>query len=68
MSIVNKPNRNFDNETKTHIPYSVLMSGSMESSIERFRKPKKLADKKVKRKKQESVIEKDTKSFKKWFM
>ena len=67
MSVVNKPNRNFDNETKTHIPYSVLMSGSMESSIERFRKPKKLVEKKARKIKPEKSIEKDTRAFKKWF-
>ena len=68
MSVVNKPNRNFDNETKTHIPYSVLMSGSMESSIERFRKPKKLVEKKARKTNPEKTIEKDTKAFKKWFI
>jgi hypothetical protein len=68
MSVVNKPNRNFDNETKTHIPYSVLMSGSMESSIERFRKPKKLVEKKTKKAKREKTIEKDTRAFKNWFI
>jgi hypothetical protein len=68
MSVVNKPNRNFDNETKTHIPYSVLMSGSMESSIERFRKPKKLVEKKARKTKPEKSIEQDTKAFKKWFI
>jgi len=68
MSVVNKPNRNFDNETKTHIPYSVLMSGSMESSIERFRKPKKLVEKKARKTKPEKSIERDTKAFKKWFI
>ena len=27
MSVVNRPNKNFDNETKEHIPYSVMMTG-----------------------------------------
>jgi hypothetical protein len=44
------------------------MSGSMESSIERFRKPKKLVEKKAKNVKQEKTIQKDTKAFKKWFI
>ncbi len=68
MNVVHKPNLNFDNETKTHVPYSVLMSGSMESSIERFRKPKKLVEKKTKKSKPEKTIQKDTKAFKKWFI
>ena len=68
MSAVHRPNMNFDNETKTHIPYSVLMSGSMESSIERFRKPKKLVEKKAKKSKTEKTIQKDTRAFKKWFI
>jgi hypothetical protein len=68
MSVVHKPNLNFDKETKTHVPYSVLMSGSMESSIERFRKPKKLVEKKTKKAKREKTIEKDTRAFKKWFI
>jgi hypothetical protein len=68
MSVVHKPNLNFDKETKTHVPYSVLMSGSMESSIERFRKPKKLVEKKTKKSKPEKTIQKDTKAFKKWFI
>jgi hypothetical protein len=44
------------------------MSGSMESSIERFRKPKKLVEKKTKKAKPEKTIEKDTRAFKKWFI
>jgi hypothetical protein len=44
------------------------MSGSMESSIERFRKPKKLVEKKAKKTKPEKTIQKDTKAFKKWFI
>jgi hypothetical protein len=44
------------------------MSGSMESSIEIFRKPKKLVEKKAKKAKREKIIEKDTRAFKKWFI
>jgi hypothetical protein len=44
------------------------MSGSMESSIERFRKPKKLVEKKARKTKPEKSIEKDTRAFKKWFI
>ena len=66
MSVVHKPNRNFDNETKVHIPYSVMMTGSLQSAYERFRNPKKVTEK-VKKTKREKVIEKDTKAFTKWF-
>jgi hypothetical protein len=50
MSVVHKPNRNFDNETKVHVPYSVMMTGSLQSAYERFRNPKKVTEK-VKKKK-----------------
>jgi hypothetical protein len=40
----------------------------MESSIERFRKPKKLVEKKARKTKPEKSIERDTKAFKKWFI
>lgn len=66
MSAVNRPNMNFDNETMEHIPYSNIVKGQLQSSYEKFRRPKTLPDKKKKAKKQ-VVIEKDPKSFKKWF-
>ena len=66
MSAVHKPNMNFDNETRVHVPYSEIMKGNLLSSYEKFRRPKALPDKKKKVKK-EIVIQKDPKSFNKWF-
>jgi|688.fasta_scaffold1275605_3 hypothetical protein len=67
MSIVNQPNRNFDNETKEHVPYSVMMTGSLQSAYERFRKPKVVTEKVKKEKKKKVVTQPDAKSMKKWF-
>ncbi len=67
MSAVNKPNMNFDNEKKTHIPYQEVAKGSFRSSYENFMRPKKAsAVKKEKRKKDSNVVT-DAKTFKKWF-
>jgi hypothetical protein len=66
MSIVHKPNLNFDNETKTHIPYSEIVRGQLKSSYEKFREPKLIQTKK-KKVKREVAIEKDPRSFNKWF-
>lgn len=63
---LSKPNMNFDNETMVHTPYSEIVKGNLLSSYEKFRRPKTLPDKKKKVKK-EVVIEKDPKSFNKWF-
>jgi len=68
MSAVNRPNMNFDNEHKVHVPYSKIMSGELKSAYERFRKPKsgKAAPRKTKvTKNTESVA--DATIFKKWF-
>jgi len=68
MSAVNRPNMNFDNEHKVHVPYSKIMSGSMQSAYERFRKPKsgKPTQRKIKvTKNTESSA--DVATFKKWF-
>jgi hypothetical protein len=43
-----------------------MMTGSLQSAYERFRNPKKVTEK-VKKTKREKVIEKDAKSFAKWF-
>jgi hypothetical protein len=51
MSAVHRPNRNFENETREHIPYSVMMTGSLQSAYERFRTPKKVTEKPKKKKK-----------------
>lgn len=66
MSAVNRPNMNFDNETMEHTSYSEIVNGQLKSSYEKFRRPKALPDKKKKVKK-EIVIQKDPKSFNKWF-
>jgi hypothetical protein len=66
MSAVNRPNKNFDNETMVHTSYSEIVKGQLKSSYDKFRSPKSLPDKKKKVKKQ-VVIQKDPKSFKKWF-
>jgi hypothetical protein len=68
MSAVHKPNRNFDNETKEHIPYSVMMTGSLQSAYERFRKPKIITEKVKKEKKKKETTTSNTKTFKKWFI
>lgn len=68
MSAVNRPNMNFDNEHKVHVPYSKIMAGELKSAYERFRKPKsgKAATRKTKvTKNTESVA--DATIFKKWF-
>ena len=67
MSIVHKPNMNFDNETMVHVPYTVVLQGTFQSAYDRFRRPKPAtAEKKIKTKK-ESDIQKDTTAYNKWF-
>lgn len=67
MSAVNKPNMNFDNETKVHIPYSEIMKGSLESAYDKFMRPKNAVSVKKSKQRKEIVIEKDPKTFNKWF-
>lgn len=50
MSVVHRPNKNFDNEKKTHTPYSEIVKGQLKSSYEKFREAKTLPDKKKKKK------------------
>lgn len=50
MSAVDRPNKNFDNETKTHTPYSEVMQGRLQSAYEQFRRPKQVTDKNKKKK------------------
>ncbi len=66
MSAVNKPNRNFYNETMTHTPYKEVVSGSMKSLYDKFMTPKdgKARAKKIKTTTTESV---KTKVFNTWF-
>ena len=67
MSIVHKPNMNFDNETMVHVPYQVVLQGTFQSAYDKFRRPKSAtAEKKIKTKK-ESDIQKDTTAYNKWF-
>jgi hypothetical protein len=67
MSAVHKPNMNFDNEKKTHTPYREVAKASMRSAYEEFMRPKKAtAVKKEKRKKDSNVVT-DAKTFRKWF-
>lgn len=64
MSVVHTPNRNFDNETKTHTPYSEIVKGQLKSSYEKFREPKQLPDKKKKKK---ALPEPVRTTMNKWF-
>lgn len=68
MSAVNRPNMNFDNEHKVHVPYSKIMAGELKSAYERFRKPKsgKAAPRKTKVTKNTESVANAT-IFKKWF-
>jgi hypothetical protein len=67
MSAVHQPNLNFDNEKRTHTPYREVVRHSMQSKYEEFMRPKKMvAAKKEKRKKDSNVVT-DAKTFRKWF-
>lgn len=67
MSAVHRPNMNFDNETKVHVPYSEIMKGSLESAYDKFMRPKKASVAKKPKKQREIEIQKDSKTFNKWF-
>ncbi len=67
MSAVHRPNKNFDNETKVHIPYSEIVKGSLESAYDRFMRPKKATNQKKVKARKEIEIQKDSKTFNKWF-
>ena len=58
-----RPNLNFDNEKKTHIPYSEIMRGKLKSSYETMKQPTntKQPDSRI------STINNSSKSFKRWF-
>lgn len=66
MSAVNKPNKNFLNETMTHVPYKEVVSGTRMSLYDKFMTPKdgKARAKKIKTTTTESV---KTKVFNTWF-
>ena len=63
-SPVYQPNMNFDNEKKTHTPYSEIIKGQLKSSYEKFREPKQLTDKKKKKK---ALLEPVRTTINKWF-
>ena len=63
-SPVYQPNMNFDNEKKTHTPYSEIARGQLKSSYEKFREPKQLQDKKKKKK---ALPEPVRTTMNKWF-
>jgi len=67
MSAVHRPNMNFDNETKVHVPYSEIMKGSLESAYDKFMRPKKATGTTKSKKRKEIEIQKDSKTFNKWF-
>ena len=66
MSAVNKPNKNFLNETMTHVPYKEVVSDTRMSLYDKFMRPKdgKARAKKIKTTTTESV---KTKVFNTWF-
>ena len=66
MSAVNKPNKNFLNETMTHVPYKEVVSGTRMSLYDKFMRPKdgKARAKQIKTTTTESV---KTKVFNTWF-
>lgn len=66
MSAVNKPNKNFYNETMTHTPYKEVVHDSMKSLYDKFMTPKdgKARAPKIKTTTTESV---KTKVFNTWF-
>jgi hypothetical protein len=67
MSAVHKPNLRFDEETKVHVPYSEIMKGTLESAYDKFMRPKKAVAVKKPKQRKEIEIQKDSKTFNKWF-
>ena len=67
MSVVHKPNMNFDNETMVHVPYTVVLQGTFQSAYDRFRRPKSATAVIKTKTKKESDIQKDTTAYNKWF-
>jgi len=66
MSAVNKPNKNFLNETMTHVPYKELVSDTRMSLYDKFMRPK---DGKARAKKSKSTTTESVKTlgFDVWF-
>jgi hypothetical protein len=67
MSAVNRPNLNFDNEKQTHVPYREVASGSFKSKYEEFMRPKRATTVKKEKRKKESNVSSDAKTFRQWF-
>ncbi len=68
MSAVNRPNLNFDNEHREHIPYSEVMRGKLDSAYERFMRPKQMHNtKKTGKKKSNPDAASYVAAFNKWF-
>ena len=66
MSAVNKPNKNFLNETMTHVPYKELVSDTRMSLYDKFMTPK---DGTARAKKSKTATTESVKTlgFNKWF-
>jgi hypothetical protein len=66
MSAVNKPNKNFLNETTTHVPYKEVVSDTRMSLYDKFMTPK---DGKARAKKSKIATTESVKTlgFDKWF-
>lgn len=67
MSAVNRPNMNFDNEKQTHRPYREVAAGSFKSKYEEFMRPKKGTMVKKEKRKKDSNVSSDAKTFRQWF-
>jgi len=67
MSAVNRPNMNFDNEKKTHVPYREVAAGTFKSKYEEFMRPKKATAVKKEKRKKDSNVSPDAKTFRQWF-
>lgn len=67
MSAVNRPNLNFDNEKRTHVPYREVAAGSFRSKYEEFMRPKKVAAVKKEKRKKDNNVSSDAKTFRQWF-
>ena len=60
MSAVNKPNKNFLNETMTHVPYKELVSDTRMSLYDKFMRP---TDGKARAKKSKSTTTESVKTL-----
>ncbi len=58
---------NFDNETKTHVPYREVAAGTFKTKYEEFMRPKTGTMVKKEKRKKDSNVSSDIDKFKKWF-